>query len=217
MIWNASSRISKASTVILNMMLLVTNLKTFCYVVVHREHKVHEAIRQDQPAAAQPCVIAKHIVASNLAQLHHTGGGEVAPLAALQPPEPPPLLVFGQHQDDVTCRQLQLVRPVRPVAVHHHHLLDTKAIAVIYSEMHSGVLQKFTLFVVLLVALIKVVVGELYFLTLKAEDYSSGLLNRLTVAQLNTKPKFGSALHHLLHLNMVHVYQRNEAQVDETD
>lgn len=61
---------------------------------------------------------------TNLAQLHHTGGGEVALLAVLPPPKPPLLLVFGQHQDDITQGQLQLVWPVGPVAVHHHHLMD---------------------------------------------------------------------------------------------
>lgn len=60
---------------------------------------------------------------TNLAQLHHTGGGEVSLLAALQPPVPPLLLALGQHQDDVTQRQLQLVGPVWPVAVHYYHLV----------------------------------------------------------------------------------------------
>lgn len=59
---------------------------------------------------------------TNLAQLHHAGGGEISPLATLQPPEPPLLLMFGQHQDDVTCEQLQLVGPLGLVAVDHCHL-----------------------------------------------------------------------------------------------
>lgn len=61
---------------------------------------------------------------TNLAQLHHTGGGEISPLPTLQPPEPSLLLMFGQHQDDVTCEQLQLVRPLGFVAVDHCHLQD---------------------------------------------------------------------------------------------
>jgi len=65
---------------------------------------------------------------TNLAQLHHTGGGEVALLAVQQPPEPPLLLEFGQHQDDVTQKQLQLVGPVGPVAVHHYHLPVTGSV-----------------------------------------------------------------------------------------
>lgn len=65
-----------------------------------------------------------------LAQLHHTGGGEVALLAVLQPPKPPLLLMFGQHQDDVTRRQHQLIWPVGSVAVHHYHLFSFCSVSI---------------------------------------------------------------------------------------
>lgn len=86
-------------------------------------HFVHFACTQLQQHS-NAAMLSSFRQWTNLAQLHHTGGGEVAPLAALQPPKPPLLLMFGQHQDDVTWRQLQLVGPVRPVAVHRHHLMD---------------------------------------------------------------------------------------------
>ena len=75
--------------------------------------------------------IDEQILPTNLAQLHHTGGGEVAPLAILQPPKPPLLLMYGQHQDDITPCQLQLIWPMGLVAVYYYHLVDRMRIDIL--------------------------------------------------------------------------------------
>ena len=97
-------------------------------------HTGHSRPQQRAPLCVCVCVCVTLLHTrpgakqTDLADLHDAGGGEVAPPAVLQPPEPAFLLVLGHHQDDVTPGQRHLVGPVGLVVVRRHHLVDTVGI-----------------------------------------------------------------------------------------
>lgn len=47
--------------------------------------------------------------------------------------------MLGQHQDDVTRVQLQLVRPLGFVAVNYHHLQDTRGALQYFHRLHEKI------------------------------------------------------------------------------